>query len=155
MVYGENGSGKSTLCDAFDLLGNGLVGSLENRGLGNGLSKYWASIGKLPEEVSVVLETAGTTHSAQLSETNVIVEPQDGQPRVEVLRRDRMLALVTTSPAERYDAIRRFIDVGGIEAAEGALRDAIKSAEQGRDERRCACRRTAAKSNVYGRHQVA
>lgn len=133
VLYGENGSGKSTLCDAFDLLGNGMVGSLENRGLGNGLSKYWASVGKAPAEISVVLETASAKHSARLVKTNVVVDPQDGRPRVQVLRRDKMLMLVTASPSERYEAIRRFIDVGGIEDAESALRDAIKIAEQGRD----------------------
>lgn len=133
VVYGENGSGKSTLCDAFDLLGNGLVGSLEDRGLGNGLSKYWASVGKTPAEISVVLETASAKHSARLVKSNVVVDPQDGRPRVQVLRRDKMLTLVTASPSERYEAIRRFIDVDGIEAAESALRDAIKGAEQGRD----------------------
>lgn len=133
VVYGENGSGKSTLCDALDLLGNGLVGSLENRGLGSGLSKYWASIGKTPAEISVVLETASTTHSARLVKSNVVVDPQKERPSVQVLRRDKMLTLVTASPSERYEAIRRFIDVGGIEDAESALRDAIKSAEQGRD----------------------
>lgn len=133
VVYGENGSGKSTLCDALDLLGNGLVGSLENRGLGSGLSKYWASIGKTPSEISVVLETASSTHSARLVKSNVVVDPQKERPSVQVLRRGRMLTLVTASPSERYEAIRRFIDVGGIEDAESSLRDAIKSAEQGRD----------------------
>lgn len=133
VVYGENGSGKSTLCDAFDLLGNGLVGSLEDRGLGGGLSKYWASVGKTPVEVSVVLETASARHSARLVKSNVVVDPQDGRPRVQVLRRDKMLKLVTASAGERYEAIRGFIDVGGIEDAESALREAIKSAQQGRD----------------------
>jgi len=133
VVYGENGSGKSTLCDALDLLGNGQVGSLENRGLGSGLSKYWAAIGKAPTEISVVLETSDATHAARVVKGNVIVEPQDGRPCVHVLRRDKMLSLVTASPGERYEAIRRFIDVGGVEDAESALRDAIKSAQQGRD----------------------
>lgn len=133
VVYGENGSGKSTLCDALDLLGNGLVGSLENRGLGSGLSKYWASVGKTPAEVSVILETASRTHSARLVKSNVVVDPQEERPSVHVLRRDKMLMLVTASPSERYGAIRRFIDVDGIEDAETALRDAIKSAQQGRD----------------------
>lgn len=133
VVYGENGSGKSTLCDALDLLGNGVVGSLESRGLGGGLSKYWTSVGKTPTEISVVLEAASATHSARLVKTNVVVDPQDGRPRVQVLRRDKMLTLVTASPGERYEAIRRFIDVDGIEDAESTLRDAIKSAQQGRD----------------------
>jgi energy-coupling factor transporter ATP-binding protein EcfA2 len=133
VVYGENGSGKSTLCDALDLLGNGLVGSLENRGLGGALSKYWASVGKTLTEVSVVLETASATYTARVVKANVVVDPPEGRPRVQALRRDRMATLVAATPADRYEAIRHFIDVGGIEDAESALRDAIKSAEQGRD----------------------
>lgn len=46
VVYGENGSGKSPCAMPSILLGNGTVGSLENRGLGNALSKYWASRGR-------------------------------------------------------------------------------------------------------------
>ncbi len=34
VIYGENGTGKSTICDAFEFLGKGKVGSLENRGRG-------------------------------------------------------------------------------------------------------------------------
>ncbi|MEZ5477583.1 MAG: AAA family ATPase [Thiolinea sp.] len=33
IIYGENGTGKSTICDAFDFLGNGMVGS-EQSGIG-------------------------------------------------------------------------------------------------------------------------
>jgi AAA15 family ATPase/GTPase len=52
VVYGQNGTGKSTICDALDLLGNGRVGSLDNRGLGQ-TQKYWASIGKNSTDVNV------------------------------------------------------------------------------------------------------
>src|ERR1039458_6559085 len=56
VVYGENASGKSTICDAFEFLGKGKVGSLENRGLGK-TNKYWPSVGKRPADVSVTMET--------------------------------------------------------------------------------------------------
>jgi len=52
VIYGENGTGKSTICDAFDFIGNGKVGSLENRGLGK-TTKYWQSVGKKPTDVLV------------------------------------------------------------------------------------------------------
>src|SRR5215469_11232599 len=57
VIYGENGSGKSTICDAFDFIGNGKVGSLENRGLGR-TNRFWHSVGKKAKDVSVILETA-------------------------------------------------------------------------------------------------
>src|SRR3546814_6653816 len=52
IIYGENGTGKSTIADAFDLLGNGRVGSLDTRGLGT-TRKYWPSVGKAAADVSV------------------------------------------------------------------------------------------------------
>ncbi|MBP7325430.1 MAG: AAA family ATPase, partial [Alicycliphilus sp.] len=45
IIYGENGTGKSTICDALDLLGNGKVGSLDTRGLGSAIHKYWPTVG--------------------------------------------------------------------------------------------------------------
>ena len=44
LIYGENGSGKTTISDALDFLGNGKVGSLENRGLGL-LRPFWPALG--------------------------------------------------------------------------------------------------------------
>ena len=55
IIYGENGTGKSTICDALDFLGNSNVGSLDNRGLGK-TTRYWHSLGRKPEDVSVTLE---------------------------------------------------------------------------------------------------
>ena len=57
IVYGENGTGKSTICDAFEFLGKGKVGSLENRGLGK-TNKYWPSVRTKEVDVAVALETS-------------------------------------------------------------------------------------------------
>lgn len=133
VVYGENGTGKSTVCDAFDFLGKGKVGSLENRGLGRP-NKYWPSVGKKPTDVSVTLETFDNASCrASIVKSDVVVNPAASRPRVEVLRRSQILALVEAEPADRYAAISRFIDVSGIETSEAALRGLIRDLTQNRD----------------------
>ncbi len=133
VVYGENGTGKSTICDAFEFLGNGRVGSLENRGLGRP-NKYWPSLGKSASDVSVTLETVdGAICTASLAKTDVVATPEANRPRVEVLRRSQILALVEAKAGERYNAISRFIDVSGIEASESNLRQLIQSLTKNRE----------------------
>ncbi len=132
VIYGENGTGKSTICDAFDFIGNGKIGSLENRGLGK-TNGYWQSIGKLAADVIVTLEVSDATCQARINRNNVVVEPQEKQPRVEVLRRSQILSLIEATPGERYNVIRRFIDVSEIEASEHSLKELITLIEKNRE----------------------
>lgn len=133
VVYGENGTGKSTICDAFDFLGKGKVGSLENRGLGRP-NKYWPSVGKKPNDVSVTLETFdNASWRASIIKSDVVVNPAATRPRVEVLRRSQILSLVEAKPADRYAAISRFIDVSGVETSEATLRGLIRDLKQNRE----------------------
>jgi energy-coupling factor transporter ATP-binding protein EcfA2 len=126
VVYGENASGKSTICDAFEFLGKGKVGSLENRGLGK-TNRYWHSVGKKPADVAVTLENSdGSSCRAIIVKSDVVANPAASRPRVEVLRRSQILALVEAKPGDRYAAISRFIDVSGVETSEAALRQLIR-----------------------------
>lgn len=129
IVYGENGTGKSTICDALDFLGNGNVGSLDKRGLGR-TDKYWHSVGRTPADVAVTLETASGKCVGKLKKTGVVVNPPDNHPKVQVLRRSQILNLVEAKPADRYAAIRAFIDVSGIENSEATLRALIREIEE-------------------------
>ncbi len=132
IVYGENGSGKSTICDAFEFLGKGIVGSLENKGLGR-TSKYWPSLGKQANDVCVTLECEGETCAARISKTGVVAAPVEFRPNIEVLRRGQILSLIEATAANRYAAIQRFIDVSGVEASEAPLRDLIKGLKGSRE----------------------
>lgn len=124
IIYGENGTGKSTVADAFDLLGNGEVGSLDTRGLG-ATRRYWPSIGKKAIDVKVTLETASGSCSVSLGKSDVVVSNEALRPQVAVLRRTQILRLIEAKPADRYKEIGRFIDVGGVEVSEGTLRKLI------------------------------
>lgn len=133
IVYGENGTGKSTICDALEFLGNGKVGSLENRGLGK-TSKYWPSVGMMPTDVAVTLETwDGSSCRATIVKSEVIANPAAARPLVEVLRRSQILALVEAKPGERYASISRFIDVSGVETSEAALRQLTRELGENRE----------------------
>lgn len=132
LIYGENGTGKTTLCDAFDFIGNGQVGSLDGRGLGS-TAPYWASIGKSKNDVMVALETSSGKWVASMAGRGAAVKvlPDDGaMPRVSVLRRSQLLQLLQNTPANRYDAIRPFIDISPIEACENELRKLILEKER-------------------------
>jgi len=128
VIYGENGSGKSTICDALEFVGNGKVGSLENRGLGR-TSQFWQSLGKKPSDVSVTLDTETASCKATVSKSNVALSPQDKQPRVVVFRRAQILDLVLADPAKRYNAISHFVDVSEIESCEQTLGESIRTVE--------------------------
>ena len=122
IVYGENGTGKSTISDAFDLLGNGKVGSLENRGVGGATRTYWPSVGKTHTDVKVVLATSAGTCALTLGKTNATVDNEQLKPQVAVLRRTQILSLIAAQPADRYKEISRFVDVSGVETSEATLR---------------------------------
>ncbi|AMN46057.1 hypothetical protein ACG33_02810 [Steroidobacter denitrificans] len=126
IIYGENGTGKSTVCDAFDLLGNGNVGSLDTRGLGQ-TRRYWHSVGKKAADIKVTLETSSGDCIVALGKADVSVSNQALRPKVAVLRRSEILRLIEAKPADRYKEISRFVDVSGVEASEGTLRELIRN----------------------------
>ena len=133
VVYGENATGKSTICDAFEFLGDGKVGSLENRGLGK-TTRYWPSVGKKSSDVAVTMENLDESSCrATIAKGEVYVSPAEARPRVEVLRRSHILALLMAKPGDRYAAISRFIDVSGVEASEASLRGLIRELEDSRE----------------------
>jgi len=125
IIYGENGAGKSTIADAFDLLGNSNVGSLDKRGVGGETRPYWPSVGKAHGDVKVVLTTSAGTCTLFLGKKNAPIDNEQLRPQVAVLRRSQLLNLIAAQPAERYREISKFIDFSGVENSETTLRKLI------------------------------
>lgn len=129
LIYGENGSGKTTICDAYDFIANKRVGSLADRGLGQ-LHPYWATSGKSGTDIVVELTIDGNTWTGRAKARDINVAPADPPPpKVELLRRATLARFVTGDPKDRYAALRPFIDMAGIEQAEQALREQVRSSE--------------------------
>ena len=126
LIYGENGTGKTTICDAFEFLAKDNVGSLDSRGLGAGVRKYWRTVGKPAHEFAVELATSAGNCSGKLA-GNMATILSGTAPRVELLRQRQILELIETQPAKRYDAIKRFIDIDAFERSEEALRQQGKA----------------------------
>ncbi|QCI80250.1 hypothetical protein E6W36_14280 [Hankyongella ginsenosidimutans] len=126
LIYGENGTGKTTICDAFEFLAHERVSSLDGYGLGARLEKYWPSAGKTAADLLVALETNTGTCSGKIVDKKVVVTPPASRPRIELMRRQQILRLIEAKAGERYDAIKRFIDIAAFEASEEALRKQAK-----------------------------
>lgn len=126
MVFGENGTGKSTLVDAIDAVCNEDIGSIRRRRVGNAPWQHLPAIGADAKKLRVVLKTQGQgEYLATLSGKNVTVKAKAegaGRPSVHVLRRSDLLQLVEATPADRYKALKAFVEVGGVEQSEQTLR---------------------------------
>lgn len=129
MIFGENGTGKSTIADAFDFICNGRLGSLESYSLGGTAKKHVASLGAKPSDISVSLTCNSTTWNAVLDKEKPVVIPAMGCPDARILRRANILEFINAQPKERFEALKRFIAVPGIEKSENALREAVKTTE--------------------------
>lgn len=127
LIYGENGTGKTTICDAFEFLAFERIGSLENRGMGKGLEKYWPTAGKTAADLSVVLETSAANCTGVIADKKVSVSPSSARPRIEILRHQQILNLIQAQAADRYKEIKRFIDIEAFEQSEETLRQLGKS----------------------------
>jgi energy-coupling factor transporter ATP-binding protein EcfA2 len=127
LIYGENGTGKTTICDAFEFLASERIGSLEDRGMGKGLEKFWPTAGKPASALAVDLETSIAICSGKLVANKVTVSPLSARPRIELLRQRQILELIQAQPAKRYEAIKRFIDIDSFDRSEESLRQLGKS----------------------------
>lgn len=126
LIYGENGCGKTTICDALQFLSDERLGSLEDKGMGKGLARYWPSAGKAESDLHVVLETSAGACEGRVIDGKARIAQTESRPRVELLRRQQILDIVEAQPAKRYDAIKQFIDIEPFERSEEALRRLAK-----------------------------
>jgi len=129
MIFGENGTGKSTVADAFDFACNGKYGSLEDRSFSGQKKTHVASAGQSARAVSERLLSGAKTWAATLSTTGPMTSGTDC-PDARLLRRSSVLRLINAPPKDRFEQLRGFIAVPGIEKSENTLRVAIKDVDR-------------------------
>jgi energy-coupling factor transporter ATP-binding protein EcfA2 len=133
LLYGENGAGKSTIVDAFDFLCNRNFGSLENYSLGLGESarKHVTSLGSSPERLSVHLRADdGSSWTASLGRRGPMVDPEEGCPDAHILRRRDVTNVIEAPPSKRYEALKDYLALPGIERSEATLRSAVRAIDR-------------------------
>ncbi len=126
LIFGENGTGKSAIADAFDFVCNGGYGCLDDRSLAGRKQQHVASIGSGPADVEVSLDAGGQTWKAHLASTGPSTAGPAGRPGVAVLRRSQVLRVINEQPKQRYDALREFVGLPGVQQSEDSLRRALK-----------------------------
>lgn len=127
LVFGENGTGKTTIVDALDAIGNCSKGSLEDKS-STRARDHLPTIGRKPADIRIELILGASTWNASLTGDNLTTNPEP-RPKIRVLRRSHLQRLIEAQPAQRYDALRDFIDVDKVERSENALRDATSTAK--------------------------
>lgn len=130
LLFGENGSGKSTILDAIDVVCNETMGSLVDISVGRNAAKYLCSMGTERSSLMVTVHSGDRTWIARLQGSSVAVSGNADKPRVNILRRNKILALVTAQPHERYDALKYFIDTAVIERSEETLRLKLREIDE-------------------------
>lgn len=134
LIFGENGTGKSTIADAFDFVCNCGFGSLGDRSIAGQTKSYVPAIGRDAGDLKVVLSTSIGDFTASLAGIGPTVSPASGCPDARILRRSNILKLLNAQPKQRFEELKSFITVPGIEKSENALREAHRSAKVSVDE---------------------
>jgi len=127
MIFGENGSGKSTIIDGIDFISNRSFGSLEDRSVPTGKGRLLTSLGADADELEVKLRFNGSSWTGKMSSKNkTTISGPENCPKVHILRRSHLSQIIDSTPKDRYEAIKKYIEVPFCEKNEKALRDAIK-----------------------------
>lgn len=135
MLFGENGSGKSTLVDALDFVFNEKIGSLGQISVGHSPYKYLSSIGSQLQNVTVDVEINLNVIRGRISNNGEISSPKPAEiPSVEILRRNQILNIILAEPKNRFDEIKKFIDVQKCQNNEDALRKAKDEVKKDKDD---------------------
>jgi hypothetical protein len=134
LIFGENGTGKSTIADAFDFVCNAGFGSLEDRSFSGQTKTHVAAIGQGPKDLLVALSTSKGDFTAGLGKAGPSVSPASGCPDARILRRSNILQMLNAQPKQRFEALKSFIAVPGIEKSENALRVACDGVGKDLDE---------------------
>ena len=127
LIFGENGSGKSSFVDAIEFALEGTKGSLAD--LASTDLADLASRGTSTTPLNVELQVGEARWVARLQGNRAQIDRPSAQPpKIEILRRSRLSKITAAMPRERFEEVKRFIDVEAVYRSEIALEKAVKDA---------------------------
>lgn len=136
LLFGENGTGKSSFVDALEKLLAGRVSTLDGRAQALSSERHGPHIrnGGHPLLIAMSFDDPDSTvFDLQSHEENLSTVLRDylkgARENLYILRRRQVLDFIDSQPRERYDLLRPFLPLGGIEAMEEALRQARDRAD--------------------------
>ncbi len=136
VLFGENGTGKSSFVDALEKLLTKSVSTLDGRAVGLSSERHGPHIlnGGYPTRIAVTFDDASAT-ILNLQTHLETLPPSLGEyleaarEKLYILRRRQVLDFVESKPKERYDLLRPFLPLTGVDAFEDALRQARDGAD--------------------------
>lgn len=129
LIFGENGTGKSTIVDAIDFVCNESKGSLGEKS-STSAREHLPALGRTTKDIKAEVVCDGKTWKGTFASKGPVTVGDAERPRARILRRSQILRVIEAEPKERYEELKTFIAVPGIEKSENALREASKKAEQ-------------------------
>lgn len=130
MLFGENGSGKSSILDALDVVCSGTNGSLDSISVGSNPGKFLCALGCQPATLKITIHSNDDNWTGAMQRNAINVVGTGVKPKVKILRRKAILDLVLAQPSKRYEALRSFIEISGIEQSENTLRQKLTEIER-------------------------
>jgi energy-coupling factor transporter ATP-binding protein EcfA2 len=134
LIFGENGTGKSTIADAFDFVCNESFGSLADRSMAAQPKSHVASLGQDSKNLKVIVGTTLGNFTGTLTKAGPSIDPSVCGIQARILRKSSILRLLDAQPKQRFETLKTFISVPGIEASENSLREAVRELARVYDE---------------------
>lgn len=136
LLFGENGTGKSSFVDALEKVLTDRVSTLDGRAQGLSSERHGPHIrnGEYPTRVSITFDDAGKTVVSLGSDPPTLPGAireylNAARENLYVLRRRQILDFIESPPRERYDLLRPFLPLTGVETIESRLRQAQEKTE--------------------------
>ena len=128
IIFGENGTGKSSIIDGIDFVCNKKFGSVRTHS--GTKNEHVISLKCASEALAVCLAAeGGQTWTGKLNKGEPAVTGPGTPPLATILRRNQITEFIDKTPAVRYDALKIFLSLPGIESSEESLKNCLNDIE--------------------------